>query len=62
MEGNQSIMPFWEVYLDDMKQILGRYNQKYYSESKIGEIVKIVYDNLVREAHDLVIRDSEEKD
>tara|TARA_Y100000590_G_C15633446_1_gene982067 strand:+ start:82 stop:249 length:168 start_codon:yes stop_codon:yes gene_type:complete len=55
-------MPFWEVYLDDMKQILGRYNQKYYSEAKIGEIVKIVYDNLVREGHDLVIRDSEEKD
>ena len=62
MDGNQSIMPFWEVYLDDMKQILGRYNQKYYSEAKIGEIVKLVYANFVREGHDLVIRDSEETD
>jgi len=62
VDGHQSNMPFWEVYLDDMKKILGRYNQKYYSEAKIGEIVKIVYDNLVREGHDLVIRDSEEKD
>ena len=59
MDINQGIMPFWEVHLDDMKKILGQYNQKYYSESKIGEIVKMVYDNYVREGHDLVIKDSE---
>ena len=59
MDINQGIMPFWEVYLDDMKKILGQYNQKYYSESKIGEIVKMVYANYVREGHDLVIKDSE---
>ena len=59
MDINQGIMPFWEVYLDDMKKILGQYNQKYYSEAKIGEIVKMVYANYVREGHDLVIKDSE---
>ena len=59
MDINQGIMPFWEVHLDDMKKILGQYNQKYYSESKIGEIVKMVYANYVREGHDLVIKDSE---
>ena len=62
MDINDTNMPFWEVYLDDMKQILGRYNQRYYSEAKIGEIVKIVYASYVREGHDLVIRNSEEKD
>ena len=40
MDINQGIMTYWEVYLDDVKKSLGRYNQKYYSESKIGEIVK----------------------
>ena len=58
---NHVIMPFWEVYSVDMKKIMGRYNQKYYSETKIGEIVKIVYASYIREGHDLVIRDSAEK-
>ncbi len=54
-------MPFWEVYSEDMKKIMGRYNQDYFSEAKIGEIVKVVYTSYVREGHDLVIRSSEEK-
>jgi len=53
-------MPFWEVYSEDMKKILGRYNQKYFSEIKIGEIVKTVYASYIREGHHLTIRDSEE--
>ena len=53
-------MPFWEVYSEDMKKVMGQYNQKYFSEAKIGEIVKIVYESYVREGHDLVIRDSRE--
>ena len=40
---------------------MGRYNQDYFSEAKIGEIVKVVYASYVREGHDLVIRSSEEK-
>ena len=32
-------MPFWEVVLDKDKEVLGRYNQEYFSEQKIGEIV-----------------------
>ena len=54
-------MPFWEVYSEDMKKIMGVYNQKYFSEVKIGEIVKLVYASYIREGHDLIIRDSEEK-
>ena len=54
-------MPCWEVYSEDMKKIMGVYNQKYFSEVKIGEIVKLVYASYIREGHDLIIRDSEEK-
>ena len=58
---NQVVMPFWEVYSEDMKKIMGRYNQEYFSEAKIGEIVKVVYASYIREGHDLVIRDSNEE-
>ena len=58
---NQVIMAFWEVYSEDMKKILGVYNQKYFSEAKIGEITKIVYASYIREGHHLIIRNSAEK-
>ena len=51
-------MPFWEVYSEDMKKIIGVYNQKYFSEVKIGEIVKFVYASYIREGHHLIIRES----
>ena len=54
-------MPFWEVYSEDMKKVLGRYNQAYFSETRIGETVKVVYASYVREGHDLIIRSSEDK-
>ena len=54
-------MPFWEIYSDDMKKPLGRYNQKYFSESKIGELFKIIYASYIREGHNLVIRNSDDK-
>ena len=37
-------MPYWEVILDKDKEILGRYNQEYFTEQKIGEIVKKLYE------------------
>jgi hypothetical protein len=54
-------MPFWEVYSEDMKKTMGLYNQKYFSEVKIGEIVKLVYASYIREGHDLIIRESKKK-
>ena len=54
-------MPFWEVYSEDMKKIMGVYNQKYFSEVKIGEIVKLVCASYIREGHDLIIRESKKK-
>jgi len=49
-------MGFWEVVLDKDKEILGRYNQEYFSEAKIGEIVKKLYEQQIKEGHDLSIR------
>ena len=31
-------MPFWEIILDNNEKILGRYNQKYFTEQKISMI------------------------
>ena len=49
-------MPFWEVVLDKDKEILGRYNQEYFSEQKIGEIVKKLYEQEIKQGHNLSIR------
>ena len=49
-------MGFWEVVLDDNKEVLGRYNQEYFSEAKIGEIVKKLYEQEIKQGHDLSIR------
>ena len=49
-------MGFWEIILDDNKEILGRYNQEYFSEAKIGEIVKRLYEQQIKQGHDLSIR------
>ena len=49
-------MPFWEVVLDKDKEILGRYNQEYFSEQKIGEIVKKLYEQEIKQGHNLTIR------
>ena len=53
-------MPFWEVVLDNDKEILGRYNKEYFSEQKIGEIVKKLYEQEIRKGHNLTIRSSKQ--
>ena len=49
-------MSFWEVILDDNKEILGRYNQEYFTEQKIGEIIKKLYEQQIKQGHNLTIR------
>ena len=51
-----NFMPFWEIVLDKEGEILGRYNQEYFSEQKIGEIVKKLYEQEIRQGHNLSIR------
>ena len=53
-------MGFWEVVLDDNKEVLGRYNQEYFTEAKIGEIVKKLYEQQIKQGHDLSIRISKD--
>ena len=55
-EKNIEFMPYWEVMLDDKKEVLGRYNQKYFSEQNIGELVKKMYEQEIRQGHNLSIR------
>ena len=54
-------MEFWEVVLDKDKEILGRYNQEYFTEQKIGEIIKKLYEQELRQGHNLSIRSSSKK-
>ena len=49
-------MSFWEIILDDNKEILGRYNQEYFTEQKIGEIIKKLYEQEIKQGHNLTIR------
>ena len=49
-------MGFWEVVLDDNQEVLGRYNQEYFTEQKIGEIIKKLYEQEIRQGHNLSIR------
>jgi hypothetical protein len=51
-------MPFWEI-VEDEKKIVGRYNQEYFTEQKIGEIIKKLYEQEIRQGHRLTIRISE---
>ena len=53
-------MGFWEVVLDDNKEVLGRYNQEYFTEAKIGEIVKKLYEQEIKQGHALSIRISKD--
>ena len=49
-------MSFWEIVLDDEKEILGRYNQEFFTEQKIGEIIKKLYEQEIKQGHNLTIR------
>ncbi len=49
-------MEFREIYCDNCKRVLGRYNSKYYSESKIADLLKVSHASHVREGHHIEIR------
>jgi len=50
-------MKFSEVYCDNCKKILGRYNIKYYNEDKIKEILKLCHSTHIKKGHQVIIRD-----
>ena len=49
-------MDFKEIYCFNCKKTLGRYNDKYFSDVKMGEIIKINHSSHVHEGHDIVVR------
>ena len=48
-------MEFREIYCNNCKKTLGRYNVKYYSESKIADLLKISHELHVKEGHTIEI-------
>jgi len=49
-------MEFREIYCSNCKKILGRYNMKFYSDEKIGEILNIYHISHIRNGHQVMIR------
>lgn len=50
-------MKFREIYCNNCRKILGRYNTKYYDGEKIKEILKSGHSIHVKKGHQVIIRD-----
>jgi len=49
-------MKFSEIYCNNCKKTLGRYNVKFYTEEKLGELINSSYAIHVKSGHHIVIR------
>jgi hypothetical protein len=49
-------MEFREVYCNNCKKILGRFNSKFYTEEKIEVLLKIEYSIHVKKGHQIFVR------
>ncbi|HXG14401.1 MAG TPA: hypothetical protein VNK25_04650 [Candidatus Nitrosotenuis sp.] len=49
-------MEFKEVYCNNCKKTLGRYNVRYFSDAKIAELIKSTHAAHYRNGHELDIR------
>lgn len=49
-------MDFKEIYCHNCKKTLGRYNEKYFSDLKIDEIINTNHASHIREGHHIVVR------
>lgn len=49
-------VPFKEIYCQDCKIILARYNEDYFSDSSIDELSKLHYYYHIREGHSIIVR------
>jgi hypothetical protein len=50
------IVPFKEIYCQDCKIILARYNEDYFSEATIDELSQLHYYYHIREGHSIIVR------
>jgi hypothetical protein len=46
----------WEIYCFNCKKSLGRYNEKYFSEQKVNEIIQINHASHVYEGHEVIVK------
>jgi len=49
-------MEFREIYCNNCKKVLGRYNRRYFTDDKIGELLKTSHASHVREGHVIKLR------
>jgi hypothetical protein len=49
-------MEFREIYCLNCKRVLGRYNSKFYDESKIEEVLQTDYGTHVKNGHQIYVR------
>jgi len=54
-------MKFREIYCNNCKKMLGRYNVKFYDSDKINEILKSRHSLHVRKGHQVIIREISKK-
>ena len=48
-------MEFSEIYCNDCKKVLARYNIKYYSEDMIAELIQTIHVIHTRAGHHIII-------
>jgi len=49
-------MEFKELYCVNCEKVIGRYNLKFYNETKIAEIINSTHSNHVKNGHNITIR------
>ena len=49
------LMKFSEIYCKDCKEVLARYNVKYYSEDMIAELIQTIHVIHTRAGHHIII-------
>jgi len=53
---DELIMEFREIYCNNCKKVLGKYNMKYYNDDKIAEVIRLSHSKHVREGHEIELR------
>jgi len=49
-------LDYSEIYCRNCRKVIGRYNRKFYTEDRIGELLKSSHGEHVKEGHQIEIR------
>ena len=47
------LIVYREIYCRDCKRIIGRYNAKYYTEARVGEVIKMCHAGHIKLGHNV---------